>query len=189
MRGNAIADAGKWGFAYNVLPGSSGQGDTLIVLLWSRTLAPLPAGQHSGMVRIACRAEGSDQSSGSCTLSLDGVVAALADGKSSPGLIVTGTSKELTVQVIPPSSFALYQNFPNPFNPSTQIRFTVPEAGRVILSVYDLAGRIVAEPLNGYVMAGTHTVEIDGRSLATGTYVFRVRGQGGDASRKMVLIR
>jgi hypothetical protein len=189
FRGTVIEDAAKWGCASNVRHGVAGQGDTLIVVVWSRTLSSLPAGVMNGIVRIAYRMENAVQVGASVTFSLVGVVAALADGKSSPGLVVTGTSREVQIQIDPPSAFALAQNYPNPFNPSTRVQFTLPQSGQVDIRVYDLIGRMVAEPQHGYLEAGTHTVDVDGSSLAAGTYVLRVRGEGIDGTMKMVLVR
>ncbi|MEI7812991.1 MAG: SdrD B-like domain-containing protein, partial [Ignavibacteria bacterium] len=61
-----------------------------------------------------------------------------------------------------PATFELMQNFPNPFNPATSIKFSVPAAGRYALKVYDILGKEVAALVNGEVLAGKHTVSFDG---------------------------
>jgi len=62
-----------------------------------------------------------------------------------------------------PESVVLFGNYPNPFNPSTQICFSLPKALEVTLVVYDLSGRQVARLENGKLSAGVHTIEWNGR--------------------------
>ncbi len=63
-------------------------------------------------------------------------------------------SDEIEIDVKGPSHFALEQNFPNPFNPSTMIEYRIPETGTVKLAVYNLVGEEVALLVNGQVEAG-----------------------------------
>jgi hypothetical protein len=98
-----------------------------------------------------------------------------------------------------PEEFLLEQNFPNPFNPETTIRFSIPEAGDVVLAIYDLLGREVDRLQAGRLAAGAHTLRWDGQSrsglpLSSGVYVYRLahRGAAGKDqffSRTMVLLR
>ena len=76
--------------------------------------------------------------------------------------------------ILHPSSFSL-SVFPNPFNPSTEIRYDLPRAGHVSLRVYDLLGREVAVLKDGFVEAGTHRVTFDGSDLASGVYICRLQ--------------
>lgn len=73
-----------------------------------------------------------------------------------------------------PTAFVLDQNFPNPFNPSTQIRFGLPHAAVVKLSVFDVLGREVQSLSNGHFDAGYHTVTWNASDLASGVYFARL---------------
>ncbi len=64
--------------------------------------------------------------------------------------------------------------YPNPFNPATQIRYTLPEAGRLEMSVYDVTGRLVQTLNEGFATAGSHEIRFDGSRLASGMYLFRI---------------
>jgi hypothetical protein len=94
-----------------------------------------------------------------------------------------------------PAGFALYENYPNPFNPSTTIGFSVPQAGNLTLVVYDMTGREVRTLASGSMAAGYHAVRWDGRdnrgsTVSSGVYFFRLRaGAGFVETRKMVLNR
>jgi uncharacterized delta-60 repeat protein len=91
-----------------------------------------------------------------------------------------------------PSAFALEQNFPNPFNPTTEIRFSVPSRSAVTLRVYDLLGREVGRVFDGVIDAGSRTVRwngvaADGVPLAGGVYFYRLEAQD-PASGKMISV-
>jgi hypothetical protein len=88
-----------------------------------------------------------------------------------------------------PHAKALLQNFPNPFNPSTSIRFTVPAAGRVVLAVYDVSGKTVATLVDKEMKAGSYETIFMADDLASGIYLYRVSGAGFSETRKMVLLR
>jgi lysophospholipase L1-like esterase len=95
-----------------------------------------------------------------------------------------------------PAEFALHQNFPNPFNPTTMIRFAIPQsvaddadADRVTLSVFDLLGRKVATLVDGPMPAGEHAVQFDAAHLASGVYLYRLIAGTHSATQRMVLMR
>jgi hypothetical protein len=67
----------------------------------------------------------------------------------------------------------LYPNHPNPFNPSTQFRFELPEPSNVTLVIYDILGRQVAELLKGEFEAGYHSITWNASSFASGIYLAR----------------
>ena len=96
---------------------------------------------------------------------------------------------------LPPAAFRLDQNVPNPFNPATEIAFTVPEGGAsVSLRVYDLTGRLVRTLVDGHEPAGTRTVTWHGRDdrgqpLASGTYVYQLTAPAFSEVRTMVLLK
>ena len=84
---------------------------------------------------------------------------------------------------------ALFQNSPNPFNPSTTIRFTLGSAGHVDLRAYDAAGREVAVIASGRMDAGAHEIAWNASGLASGVYFYLLRAEGRMVSRKAVLLR
>jgi hypothetical protein len=87
------------------------------------------------------------------------------------------------------TTFALSQNFPNPFNPSTTIRYSLPEASHVLLEVYTAAGQRVAVLASGEQRAGWHTASFDGSALASGVYIYRLEAGGFVQTRKLMLIK
>ena len=94
-----------------------------------------------------------------------------------------------------PGTFALHQNVPNPFNPTTSIRFDVPEGGAdVTLRVYDAGGRLVRTLLDERRAAGTHSATWDGRNgmgapVASGVYFYRLTSGSFTGSKRMVLLK
>jgi len=90
---------------------------------------------------------------------------------------------------VAPASFALAQNFPNPFNPSTEIRFELQGATHANLAVYNLAGAKVATLVDGPLAAGSHRVTFDGSALSSGVYFYTLEASGLRETRKMVLAK
>lgn len=88
-----------------------------------------------------------------------------------------------------PQQFELQSAHPNPFNPVTTLSFSLPEASKVTLKVYDLSGREVAILVNGLREAGNHQVTFDGRNLASGVYVYQLTAGSFTASAKMILMK
>lgn len=83
----------------------------------------------------------------------------------------------------------LEQNFPNPFNPSTNIVYTIPKAGYVRLAVFNLLGQEVASIFEGTQSAGTYEVTFDKAGLPTGIYFYRIQAPGFAETRKMVITK
>lgn len=81
----------------------------------------------------------------------------------------------------------LGQNFPNPVVDKTKIRFSISEANQVQLSVFDITGKMVDMPVNGYYQGGEHEVELNRRSLPDGIYLYQVRSGNFTATRRMIL--
>ena len=87
-----------------------------------------------------------------------------------------------------PTEFGLQQNFPNPFNPTTLIRFTVQKSGPATLSLYTVLGQKVATLYDGFAAAGrVHAVIFNGANLATGVYLYRLES-GGSADVKKLIV-
>jgi hypothetical protein len=90
--------------------------------------------------------------------------------------------------------FALLPNHPNPFNPTTAIRYTLPGTGLVRVMLHDIRGREIQSLHNGVQSAGLHSVPWNGtlpggRPVASGTYVVRVETPWGTATQKLTLVR
>lgn len=88
-----------------------------------------------------------------------------------------------------PDNFTLQQNFPNPFNPSTQIKFSVPEAANVKIIVTDILGREVATLVNDNLNAGNYTVDFNAAALSSGVYFYTVITDNFKQSKKMILMK
>ncbi len=88
-----------------------------------------------------------------------------------------------------PGTYALKQNFPNPFNPSTKINFDIPKSSFVTLKVYDVTGRVVANLLNQNVAAGKFEYEWNANNMPSGVYFYTLRAGDFTQTRKMVLVK
>ena len=86
-------------------------------------------------------------------------------------------------------NFHLSQNYPNPFNPQTQISFSVPQKGKVIITVYNVLGQKVARLLNKDMPAGKHKVKFSAHNLSSGVYYYRLQAGNYTATKKMIVLR
>jgi hypothetical protein len=103
----------------------------------------------------------------------------------SPWSFVTGVEDDVRL----PKVYRLDQNFPNPFNPVTTIRFALVEASHVQLRIYDAAGRLVMTVVDREMDAGEHTVRLDARGLASGVYFYRIVADRFVKTKKMIVLR
>ena len=99
-----------------------------------------------------------------------------------------------TPEQIQPKEFSLSPNFPNPFNPTTRINFTVPASGKVSIAIYNLLGQKVNQLVNGAFQSGSYSVVWNGRDgngqqLATGIYLYRMEAVEFSQTRKLVLLK
>jgi beta-xylosidase len=88
-----------------------------------------------------------------------------------------------------PTGFNLYENYPNPFNPTTQISYSVPQSSYISLKVYNLLGQEVATLFEGIRRPGNYEATFDGNKLATGVCLYRLSANGFVKTRKSLLIR
>jgi hypothetical protein len=89
---------------------------------------------------------------------------------------------------------ALFQNHPNPFNPETSISFSLPSSARVVLSIYDVEGRLVRKVVDGVLGEGYKSVSWDGNdevgnSVSSGVYFYRLKSGKYTLTKKMVLLK
>ena len=87
------------------------------------------------------------------------------------------------------NNYTLSQNFPNPFNPSTEIRFSIANTGMTTLKVYDVLGREVASLVNQELAAGSYKATFDASRLASGTYIYELRSGEARITKKMMLLK
>lgn len=85
--------------------------------------------------------------------------------------------------------FELRQNFPNPFNPTTSIPFTLRKAANVELQIYNVNGQLVTTLVNKRMAAGSYEIPFDASSLASGTYFYRVKFDGKTQTKRMMLLK
>jgi hypothetical protein len=88
-----------------------------------------------------------------------------------------------------PAEFSVAQNFPNPFNPTTVVRFQLPTLSDVRLVIYDLLGREVRMLVNETKPAGSYEVKFDATALASGVYLYRLTAGDFVQTRKMIVIK
>jgi hypothetical protein len=90
-----------------------------------------------------------------------------------------------------PIEYGLEQNFPNPFNPNTVIRFALPEAGYISLNLYNMQGEIVAILHSGDLAAGFHNISLDATKLklSSGVYLYKLVSGNFTSTKKLVLMK
>ncbi|HTY11117.1 MAG TPA: alpha-amylase family glycosyl hydrolase [Bacteroidota bacterium] len=88
-----------------------------------------------------------------------------------------------------PLAFSLSQNFPNPFNPTTLIQYSIPHTTKVSLKVYDVLGRVVATLVDERQNGGTYEVEFDGKTLSSGVYYYRLTANNSSDVKRMLLLK
>jgi len=104
------------------------------------------------------------------------------------------THLKLNKTSVLPLEYSLNQNFPNPFNPSTNISFSIPEDGNVNLSVFNLNGHRIKELINRNINAGIHTIRwdglnSDGKPVSSGVYLCIIKNDSFSSMKKMVLMK
>ena len=101
---------------------------------------------------------------------------------------LTGVEFDTHGEIIP-KEFKLFQNFPNPFNPTTRIKYSVPKNSIVILKVYNLLGEEVTTLFEGFRERGNYTAAFDARGLTSGVYFYRLQSGSFAETKKFVLLR
>ncbi|HMB90714.1 MAG TPA: T9SS type A sorting domain-containing protein [Rhodothermales bacterium] len=160
-----------------------GQADALMVRGWTTTATDFNGnvifGDTSYVINFLTKV------GLSASLYLDEVGIIIAADYTVPGDLGSGIDDDHDV----PASIALDQNFPNPFNPSTTIPFTLKQAGQVSLVVYDLLGREVAQVINELRPAGTYQAVWAAGDLPSGTYLYKLSVDGESMTRMLTLLK
>ena len=117
-------------------------------------------------------------------------------GQADPGSfnLVSNPGNSLSVAISnisnSPSSFVLFNNYPNPFNPSTLISYALPKESRVSVLVYDLIGRRVAQLVDDELKSpGIYAVKFNADNLSSGTYLYRIVTSEFIETKKMTLLK
>ena len=100
--------------------------------------------------------------------------------------VIIGISQTITEI---PNQYSLKQNFPNPFNPVTKIRFSIPKSSIVKLSVYDVTGSLVSELVNGELTAGEYETDFNASGFTSGVYFYTLQAGSYRETKKLVLIK
>jgi hypothetical protein len=90
---------------------------------------------------------------------------------------------------ISPNQFELYDNYPNPFNPYTTIRYSIPDASFTTLIIYDALGNKVSNLVNETKSAGSYEVEFDASNLSSGIYYYTLQSGSLKSTKKMILTK
>ena len=88
-----------------------------------------------------------------------------------------------------PLKFELRQNYPNPFNPSTRITFDIPKSSNVKISVYDISGKLVDEPINKNLKAGSYEIVWNANELSSGVYFYKIETESYTVTKRMMLTK
>jgi hypothetical protein len=88
-----------------------------------------------------------------------------------------------------PGEFRLVQNYPNPFNPSTVMEYDVPRMSHVALTLYDIVGRVVSQPVDEVKEPGRYKLTLDGSRLASGVYLCVMRAGDFVGTVRLLLVK
>jgi hypothetical protein len=100
--------------------------------------------------------------------------------------IAVGISKTASRKA---EEYQLLPNYPNPFNPSTKIKFDLPKSEFINLKVYNILGEEIAIVVSNKLQAGNHTYEFDGSNLSSGIYFYRIEAGEFQDVKKMILLK
>lgn len=118
-------------------------------------------------------------------------------GQANPGnfSLVTNPGNAASVAVTynnpgMPNQYALFNNYPNPFNPATRIAFSLPRASRVTITIYNLIGQKVASLLDNEIrLPGIHSVPFNASGIPSGTYIYKMETPEFYDTKKMILLK
>jgi hypothetical protein len=110
------------------------------------------------------------------------------DGHTIQMFVQIPTSVRPDLNVLP-EGFALMQNYPNQFNPTTEIKFSIEQSGMTTLVIYDLLGREIETMVSENLARGAYTASFNASKLSSGTYVYRLTSNGVSITKKMVVLK
>ena len=101
----------------------------------------------------------------------------------------------LSREVLPaPEEYILSDAYPNPFNPTSTLSFSVPTEGVMSLNIYDMTGRLVSTLVDGNLKQGYHSItwngmDSNGHAVSSGMYIYSLKGEGVSITKKMVMMK
>jgi len=100
----------------------------------------------------------------------------------------------VTVEAVTPTKYMLEQSYPNPFNPETAINFSIKEAGKVSLKIYNLQGQLIRSLIDEEKLAGSYSIIWKGTNdqgvrVSSGTYLYTLKVNGFEATKKLVFMK
>ncbi|NOX19297.1 MAG: T9SS type A sorting domain-containing protein, partial [Chlorobi bacterium] len=124
----------------------------------------------------------------------NGSIVRLTKGAAQKIKLIAGTDEfiERTIDemvLATPKQFALFNNYPNPFNPSTVIKYSIPENGFVELKIFDILGRELRTLVSENKNAGTYQTQFNAEGLASGIYFYKLQSGGKTAVKKLMLLK
>ena len=100
--------------------------------------------------------------------------------------VITGLNNN-TGKVI--ETFKLFNNYPNPFNPTTTIKYNIPQSGIVTLKIFDITGKLVKTLVNNYQQKGEYTITFDASGLSSGIYLYQLSAAQFTQAKKMIYLK
>ena len=104
-------------------------------------------------------------------------------------VIITAIENDESPTVLLPTQYELFNCFPNPFNPTTNISYSIPELSNVTLKVYDILGNEITTLVNEQKSPGLYTVQFDSKNLSSGIYFYTLQTKTYSATKKMILLK
>jgi hypothetical protein len=182
-----INGSGSYGFFLAVTDGNVTGGDNkdrFRIKIWDK---------NNGDALVYDNQPGADEDTNPVTVTDGGLIVVYSTGGANKYMMDTAPSIEKVIdeeaETVIPTEYTLYNAYPNPFNPSTTIRFDLPEATKVRLAVYDMLGREVAVLADGERPAGQYSVRFDAGKLSSGTYIYRLQTGTYVQTRKLMLVK
>jgi hypothetical protein len=181
LKGTGTVDgSGSYGFLLSVIDGQLFNGNKLRMKIWDKN--------HGNAVVYDTQMGSGDDAAP--TGAVTGLLSVSKSGGStaSSNVSIQQVMEEGTATEIP-TQYELYNAYPNPFNPSTTIRFDLPDAARVQLVVFDMLGREVAVLVDEERPAGQHAVKFDAGRLSSGVYIYRLQAGNFVQTKKLTLMK
>ena len=98
-------------------------------------------------------------------------------------------SKTITAEVNYSSGFKLFRNYPNPFNPATEINYSIPYRSQIVLAVYNSLGQLITTLVNEEKPEGNYSVTFNGANFPSGIYFYRLQAGGYSSTKKFILMK
>lgn len=117
------------------------------------------------------------------------VTGATESTQASNGALKSSGGQSIDVPLFMPTKYGLFDAYPNPFNPMTVIRYQLPEAAHVAVTVYDILGRQVARLVDGHKEAGFYEVTFDASRVGSGVYLYEMSAGNYTAMKKLVVVK